>query len=86
MDECRSMLFNGCTQKCNNNVGSYTCSCNPGYRLSQNQQTCDDIDECVENQDSCQQKCHNIVGSYTCACRSGYKLGADNASCVGKWH
>lgn len=85
LNECSSLLLNGCTQKCNNNVGSYTCSCDPGYRLSKNRHTCDDIDEC-KKQDSCQHTCHNNVGSFTCSCRGGYELAADNISCIGKWY
>ena len=86
LDECSNASLNACTQKCNNNVGSFTCSCDSGYRLSKNQQTCEDRDECAENQDSCQQICHNNIGSFTCSCHSDYKLAADNISCTGKLH
>ena len=30
----------GCTQICNNTVGSYTCSCNTGLTLNADNQTC----------------------------------------------
>ena len=29
-----------CDQQCTNTIGSYTCSCNPGYRLASDRQTC----------------------------------------------
>ena len=33
INEC-SLDKDGCEQDCNNNIGSYTCSCIPGYQLS----------------------------------------------------
>lgn len=30
-----------CAQNCHNNVGSYTCSCNVGFRLNVNGYGCD---------------------------------------------
>lgn len=30
-----------CAQNCHNNVGSYTCSCNVGFRLNTNGYGCD---------------------------------------------
>ena len=83
MDECSSPSLNGCAQKCQNQVGSYTCSCKEGFRLNSNQRSCDDVNECTENQDDCQHNCHNNVGSFTCSCRTGYKLASDKASCAG---
>ena len=29
-----------CEQHCDNTVGGYNCSCNPGYSLDDNNQTC----------------------------------------------
>ena len=29
-----------CEQQCNNEVGSYSCSCNTGYTLASNQRDC----------------------------------------------
>ena len=39
IDECRSNT-DGCSQVCTNTVGSYVCSCNSGYRLSEDRHTC----------------------------------------------
>ena len=83
VDECKNPLLNGCSQICHNTVGSFTCSCNKGYRLNNNKRSCDDINECAENKHNCQHNCHNNVGSFTCSCRAGYKLSADRKSCVG---
>ena len=41
INECTSKGSNGCSQNCHNTIGSYTCSCNKGYRLNQDQQKCD---------------------------------------------
>ena len=39
-NECRSNDTNSCHQVCNNTPGSYTCSCNVGYRLGSDGRTC----------------------------------------------
>ena len=39
IDECR-LGTHQCAQNCSNTVGSYTCSCRTGYRLSNDGQTC----------------------------------------------
>ena len=54
-----------CEHVCTDTVGSYVCSCRPGYRVI-NVVHCEDIDECLEHYD-CQDTCTNTVGSYTCA-------------------
>jgi|SRR6218665_3573083 len=39
IDECE-INTPGCSQLCNNNIGSYTCGCNPGYNLAPNGKSC----------------------------------------------
>ena len=40
-----------CEHTCKNTIGSYTCSCLPGYKIDPNDKTsCIDIDECVHDQ------------------------------------
>lgn len=39
IDEC-SGGSHECTQTCTNSIGSYTCSCNSGYRLASNRRAC----------------------------------------------
>ena len=40
IDECAEGT-DRCAQNCHNNIGSYTCSCNAGYRLNANGYDCD---------------------------------------------
>ena len=40
VDECATGM-NGCDHNCNNTVGSYTCSCDPGYTLNSDSFFCD---------------------------------------------
>ena len=86
IDECAVKTNNGCMHKCHNTQGSYTCSCNTGFRLNTNKRTCDDINECEEHSHTCKHNCHNNVGSYTCSCRPGYKLHSDKRSCIGEFN
>jgi len=57
----------GCQHVCQDLEGSYTCSCFNGYRLSADQRTCIDINECIELI-PCRQgeSCINTLGGYTC--------------------
>ena len=40
IDECAEET-DRCAQNCHNTIGSYTCSCNAGYRLNVNGYDCD---------------------------------------------
>ncbi|NXG13882.1 VWCE protein, partial [Grallaria varia] len=79
-DECQATP---CQQRCHNSVGSYRCSCRPGFQLHGNRHSCLDVDECRRpgTRRSCQHSCHNIPGSFRCSCRPGYRLGSDRLSC-----
>ena len=58
-------------ENCNNNAGSYTCTCITGYsRVGTN---CQDINECATS--PCvltNEECANSPGSYACVCKTGY--------------
>ena len=70
IDEC---ITNPCGQTCSNTPGSYSCSCNPGFRLVGTTQ-CEDFDECSAPVSPCDQICTNSIGSYRCSCNEGFLL------------
>ncbi|XP_074631956.1 uncharacterized protein LOC141890395 [Acropora palmata] len=57
---------------CNNTVGSYRCTCNPGY--AGDGETCTDVNECADSSFVCHKDalCSNSPGSYNCTCKPGY--------------
>uniref|UniRef100_A0A8C2UJN2 Hemicentin-1 n=1 Tax=Coturnix japonica TaxID=93934 RepID=A0A8C2UJN2_COTJA len=66
IDECEAR--DTCQHECRNILGSYQCACPPGYRLMPNSKTCQDIDECLEQDTDCgpSRMCFNMRGSYQC--------------------
>ncbi|XP_062997104.1 fibulin-7-like [Elgaria multicarinata webbii] len=72
VDECQ--LFQSsphtriCLHECVNLPGSYQCTCPSGYRLQTDHNTCNDVDECAENQHNCSrgQTCVNVFGGFRC--------------------
>ncbi|XP_066893452.1 von Willebrand factor C and EGF domain-containing protein isoform X3 [Kogia breviceps] len=79
-DEC---LGTPCQQRCKNSIGSYRCSCRPGFHLHGNRHSCVDVNECRRPLERrvCHHSCHNTVGSFLCTCRPGFRLRADRVSC-----
>ena len=75
-----------CIDFCINEDGSYSCSCDSGYRLTSDGHGCEDIDECEEDRSGCSQTCTNTNGSYTCSCDAGFKLATDGHMCEGMIH
>ncbi len=74
VDECLSKSA-GCaeTATCTNTVGSFTCSCNKGWKGDG--KTCTDVDECADGTASCGSNsfCYNTQGKYDCVCHKGYE-------------
>uniref|UniRef100_A0A669QE89 Hemicentin 1 n=1 Tax=Phasianus colchicus TaxID=9054 RepID=A0A669QE89_PHACC len=66
IDECEAR--DTCQHECRNTLGSYQCACPSGYHLMPNGKTCQDIDECLEQDNDCaaSQMCFNMRGSYQC--------------------
>ena len=85
----------GCEHNCIDTVGSYRCSCNPGYELQADGQGCQDVDECERTDiiDGCEGGCVNTVGGYYCSCPDNRQLNpsivpvfsgiADESRCEG---
>ena len=63
------------TQKCFNSEGSYSCSCNPGYRVvASNPTRCEDVDECAGGAHGCSHACTNTDGGFRCECPPGFQV------------
>ncbi|GFR57589.1 latent-transforming growth factor beta-binding protein 2 [Elysia marginata] len=76
IDECPSAPCPA-NSACVNNIGSYSCDCNLGYRKQGN--LCVDVDECTDSSVCpANSTCTNNVGSYTCPCDSGFIQDADS--------
>ncbi|EDL38262.1 EGF-like module containing, mucin-like, hormone receptor-like sequence 1, isoform CRA_d, partial [Mus musculus] len=69
VDECLTIGICPKYSNCSNSVGSYSCTCQPGFVL--NGSICEDIDEC---DDTCplNSSCTNTIGSYFCTCHPGF--------------
>ncbi|KAJ8714767.1 hypothetical protein PYW07_002992 [Mythimna separata] len=79
-DECAAdprICGNG---TCTNTPGGYECRCNFGFTQGP-EQTCVDIDECMEGRALCTFRCHNTAGSFRCTCPYGYAVAADGVHC-----
>jgi len=71
----------GCMHICHPTPRGPVCSCQDGFKLSSDNRTCDDINECDDDHYYCSQKCFNIRGSAHCSCVNGYTLGVDQRTC-----
>ncbi|KAM9391508.1 hemicentin-1 [Pholidichthys leucotaenia] len=84
VDEC--LLRKPCQHECQNTIGSFQCSCPPGYKLLPNGRSCKDIDECDEQGIQCghNQMCFNTRGGYQCLdtpCPASYQSGGRPGTC-----
>ncbi|TRY54403.1 hypothetical protein DNTS_023681 [Danionella cerebrum] len=75
-----------CQHECRNTLGSYQCTCPPGYQLLSNGRTCKDIDECAVQGVQCgpNQMCFNTRGGYQCLdtpCPTSYQRGRNPGTC-----
>uniref|UniRef100_UPI00398EB66C fibulin-1 isoform X2 n=1 Tax=Pristiophorus japonicus TaxID=55135 RepID=UPI00398EB66C len=81
-DRCRG--GGPCKHRCTDTGTSVNCSCYVGYKLKNDNVTCEDINECLLLAHQCQigQRCINTVGSYRCqreiSCGTGYELTENN--------
>ncbi|XP_065181280.1 fibrillin-1-like isoform X2 [Sycon ciliatum] len=70
VDECLTKCSDSSISQCNNTMGSFTCTCNMGYRFDGT--NCIDVDECLTMCKGNGTNCTNTVGSYKCECQTGY--------------
>uniref|UniRef100_A0A3B4X5N5 Adhesion G protein-coupled receptor E2-like n=1 Tax=Seriola lalandi dorsalis TaxID=1841481 RepID=A0A3B4X5N5_SERLL len=81
VDECvKYSTICGPNANCTNSIGSYVCTCFPGYRpinpgvIASISNPCTDIDECSETPGLCgkQTVCTNAPGTFYCSCPEGF--------------
>ncbi|XP_058494160.1 hemicentin-1 isoform X1 [Solea solea] len=85
INECE--VRDACQHECMNTPGSHRCLCPLGYRLMTNGKTCQDIDECLEQNIQCgaNQMCFNMRGSYQCIdtpCPPNYQRDSATGFCL----
>ncbi len=68
VDECAVANTCSANATCTNTVGSYVCTCKPGFEGA----TCSDVDECANGTAGCEATavCVNKPGSFSCTCPS----------------
>lgn len=76
-DECIMNEDNCNTDSiCSNTVGSFLCTCKPGFY--EREGACHDIDECIRyDLNDCsveEMRCENTFGSYECLCKLGLSV------------
>ena len=70
---------------CVNLEGSYTCSCQPGYRLDPTNTTCTPVDVCQTGEAECHPEADCVPtgpGAHYCRCREGFT--GDGVQCQGQ--
>ncbi|XP_027145831.1 hemicentin-1 [Larimichthys crocea] len=85
INECE--VRDACQHECMNTPGSHRCICPAGYRLMTNGKTCQDIDECLEQNIQCgtNRMCFNMRGSYQCIdtpCPPNYQRDPATGFCL----
>ncbi|XP_062388884.1 adhesion G protein-coupled receptor E5-like isoform X2 [Sardina pilchardus] len=90
INECAVENINcGPHAKCHNYMGGYACMCTVGFKASSGKETfkvgqkvtCEDIDECTEEDCGPNATCQNNEGSYACICNAGFKKSSGKETC-----
>ncbi|KAG5274351.1 hypothetical protein AALO_G00135160 [Alosa alosa] len=71
-----------CEQICYPTPGEFTCACDFGFTLNEDEKTCTMIDLCAEGKHDCEQICNPTPGEFTCACNKGFTLNEDDKTCT----
>ncbi|XP_053567837.1 latent-transforming growth factor beta-binding protein 1 isoform X3 [Bombina bombina] len=69
--------------QCINLPVGYTCSCQNGYKLNEQETKCIDINECIQDSRLCSYgRCENTRGSFLCICYDGYMANEQGTDCI----
>ncbi|XP_065087472.1 uncharacterized protein LOC135709178 [Ochlerotatus camptorhynchus] len=84
INECTEYGEDVCEYGCSNTIGSFTCKCPKGLRVTDNNK-CMDVNECLlrNGHGPCQDTCINTWSGYRCSCSGlpGTRLSDDGHSC-----
>ena len=83
-NECLKVEDNQCEHKCTDTKDKFKCSCNPGYKLMDDDRACMDINECIDMPPDapCSQSCNNSPGGFSCKCDNKfYELSNHGHTC-----
>lgn len=83
IDECEAIpgLCEGGV--CVNSIGSFRCDCPEGQARNPETNSCEDRDECEEDNVCDNGRCVNTDGSYYCSCNQGFIPTQDRKQCIG---
>lgn len=70
---CNPCVHSNCSHLCDSTRAGAVCSCHRGFELQADSVSCEDIDECAEDDPPpCSQRCINAIGHFLCTCNDGY--------------
>ncbi|XP_078504880.1 latent-transforming growth factor beta-binding protein 1 [Lissotriton helveticus] len=83
INECRLNPVICGSGYCYDLPSGYTCICDRGFHLNDQETTCIDKNECTEMPHLCSHgRCENTEGSFLCICPAGFKANDEGTDCI----